>query len=152
MCYDTFWFKKTPDRLFVAHQQLNVCHWNDRRILDLHRSAVRLSLQFSTVGINNNALAITKLTVGGSCACPKYSKAWYSIVGPTYLWCIESFVSSNACTHVHVAYPSRSVRAWKSALFAYTLFKVQRQWDHLNRSVWKWQWSGLGLALLHKLE
>ena len=53
--------------------------------LDLHRSAVRLSLQFSTAGINNNALAITKLSVGGTCACPKYSKAWYSIVGPTYL-------------------------------------------------------------------
>ena len=95
--------------------------------LDLHRSAVRLSLQFSTAGINNNALAITKLAVGGSCACPKYSKTWYSIVGPTYshLWCIESFIISNACMHARrlIAYLSRSVRAWKSALFAYTLFK-----------------------------
>ena len=43
--------------------------------LDLHRSAVRLSLQFSTAGINNNALTrpITTLAVGGACTCPKYS-------------------------------------------------------------------------------
>jgi hypothetical protein len=41
--------------------------------LDLRRSAVRLSLQFSTAGINNNALTITTLAVGGACTCPKYS-------------------------------------------------------------------------------